>query len=59
MSPDSAVDAGDRGYGDEDIIDVCKQGGLRYLLWLRKTANVKSVPMPGNTKPKLGCFRRD
>ncbi|MFN7483280.1 MAG: IS1380 family transposase [Betaproteobacteria bacterium] len=34
---------GDCGYGNEDIIDVCEQRGLRYLLRLRKTANVKRL----------------
>lgn len=34
---------GDCGYGNEDIIDVCEQRGVRYLLRLRKTANVKRL----------------
>ena len=34
---------GDCGYGNEDIIDVCEQRDLRYLLRLRKTANVKRL----------------
>jgi hypothetical protein len=38
-----ALVRGDCGYGNEDIIDVCEQRGLRYLLRLRKTANVKRL----------------
>jgi len=34
---------GDCGYGNQDIIDVCEQRGKRYLLRLRKTANVKRL----------------
>jgi hypothetical protein len=34
---------GDCGYGNEDIIEVCEQRGLSYLLRLRKTANVKRL----------------
>ena len=34
---------GDCGYGNEDIIDVCEQRGLRYLLRLRRSANVKRL----------------
>jgi len=35
-----ALVGGDCGYGNEDIIDVCEQRSLSYLLRLRKTANV-------------------
>ncbi len=38
-----ALVRGDCGYGNEDIIDVCEQRDLRYLLRLRKTANVKRL----------------
>jgi Transposase DDE domain group 1 len=38
-----ALVRGDCGYGNEDIIDVCEQRGLAYLLRLRKTANVKRL----------------
>ncbi len=38
-----ALVRGDCGYGNEDIIDMCEQRGLRYLLRLRKTANVKRL----------------
>jgi hypothetical protein len=38
-----ALVRGDCGYGNEDIIDVCEQRGLRHLLRLRKTANVKRL----------------
>lgn len=38
-----ALVRGDCGYGNEDIIDVCEQRGLKYLLRLRKTANVKRL----------------
>jgi hypothetical protein len=41
MAP--ALVRGDCGYGNEDVIDVCEQRGLRYLLRLRKTANVKRL----------------
>jgi hypothetical protein len=34
---------GDCAYGNEDIIDVCEQRGLSYLVRLRKTANVKRL----------------
>ena len=34
---------GDCDYGNEDIIDVCEQRGLSYLLRLRKTAHVKRL----------------
>ncbi len=34
---------GDCGYGNEDIIGVCEQRDVRYLLRLRKTANVKRL----------------
>jgi hypothetical protein len=38
-----ALVRGDCGYGNEDIIDVCEQRGLPYLLRLRRTANVKRL----------------
>ncbi len=38
-----ALVRGDCGYGNEDIIDGCEQRDLRYLLRLRKTANVKRL----------------
>lgn len=38
-----ALVRGDCGYGNEDIIDVCEQRDLRYLLRLRQTANVKRL----------------
>ena len=38
-----ALVRGDCGYGNEDVIDVCEQRDLRYLLRLRKTANVKRL----------------
>ena len=38
-----ALVRGDCGYGNEDIIDVCEQRDLPYLLRLRKTANVKRL----------------
>jgi len=38
-----ALVRGDCGYGNEDIIDVCEQRGLKYLMRLRKTANVKRL----------------
>jgi len=34
---------GDCGYGNEDIIDICEERGLPYLLRLRKTNNVKRL----------------
>jgi len=34
---------GDCGYGNEDIIDICEERGLPYLLRLRKTSNVKRL----------------
>jgi hypothetical protein len=34
---------GDCGYGNEDIIEVCEQRKVPYLLRLRKTANVKRL----------------
>jgi len=34
---------GDCGYGNQDIIEVCEQRDKRYLLRLRKTANVKRL----------------
>lgn len=38
-----ALVRGDCGFGNEDIIDVCEQRGVHYLLRLRKTANVKRL----------------
>lgn len=38
-----ALVRGDCGYGNEDVIDVCEQRELPYLLRLRKTANVKRL----------------
>ena len=38
-----ALVRGDCGYGNEDIIDICEQRELPYLLRLRKTANVKRL----------------
>jgi hypothetical protein len=38
-----ALVRGDCAYGNEDIIDVCEQRGLSYLVRLRKTANVKRL----------------
>ena len=38
-----ALARGDCGYGNEDVIDVCEQRALPYLLRLRKTANVKRL----------------
>jgi len=38
-----ALVRGDCGYGNEDIIDVCEQRGLPYLMRLRRTANVKRL----------------
>ena len=38
-----ALVRGDCGYGNQDIIDVCEQRGLPYLLRLRKTSNVKRL----------------
>ena len=34
---------GDCGYGNEDIIDICEDRGLSYLMRLRKTSNVKRL----------------
>jgi len=34
---------GDCGYGNEDVIALCERRGLRYLLRLRQTANVKRL----------------
>ena len=31
------------GYGNEDIIDICEQREIAYLLRLRKTSNVKRL----------------
>lgn len=39
----AALVRGDCGYGNEDIIDICEQRELPYLLRLRKTANVKRL----------------
>jgi hypothetical protein len=38
-----ALVRGDCGYGNEDIIDLCEQRGVPYLLRLRQTANVKRL----------------
>lgn len=38
-----ALVRGDCGYGNEDAIDVCEQPGLKSLLRLRKTTNVKRL----------------
>jgi len=38
-----ALVRGDCGYGNEDIIEVCEQRSLSYLLRLRQTANVKRL----------------
>ena len=38
-----ALVRGDCGYGNEDIIDVCEQRDLPYLLRLRRSANVKRL----------------
>ena len=38
-----ALVRGDCGYGNEDVIEVCEQRGLPYLLRLRRTANVKRL----------------
>ncbi len=38
-----AMVRGDSGYGNEDIIDICEKHNRRYLLRLRKTANVKRL----------------
>jgi len=38
-----ALVRGDCGYGNEDLIDICEQRELPYLLRLRKTANVKRL----------------
>ena len=38
-----ALVRGDCGYGNQDIIEVCEQHNRRYLLRLRKTANVKRL----------------
>jgi hypothetical protein len=34
---------GDCGYGNEDVIALCERRGLRYLLRLRQTPNVKRL----------------
>ncbi|MFV0487625.1 MAG: transposase [Vibrio fluvialis] len=38
-----ALLGGDCGYGNEDIINVCEQRGVRYLLRLRKTRQRQTV----------------
>jgi Transposase DDE domain group 1 len=38
-----ALVRGDCGYGNQDIIEVCENHNRRYLLRLRKTANVKRL----------------
>lgn len=38
-----ALVRGDCGYGNQDIIDICEQRSLPYLLRLRQTANVKRL----------------
>ena len=38
-----ALVRGDCGYGNEDIIDICEQREISYLLRLRKTSNVKRL----------------
>jgi hypothetical protein len=38
-----ALVRGDCGYGNEDMLEVCERRGLRYLLRLRKTSNVKRL----------------
>jgi hypothetical protein len=38
-----ALTRGDCGYGNEDVIELCERRGLRYLLRLRQTANVKRL----------------
>lgn len=38
-----ALVRGDCGYGNQDIIDLCEERGLPYLLRLRQTANVKRL----------------
>jgi hypothetical protein len=38
-----ALIRGDCGYGNEEMLEVCEQRGLRYLMRLRKTANVKRL----------------
>jgi hypothetical protein len=38
-----ALVRGDCGFGNEDMIDICEQRQLPYLLRLRKTANVKRL----------------
>ena len=37
------ITRGDCGYGNEDVIALCERRGLRYLLRLRQTANVKRL----------------
>lgn len=38
-----ALVRGDSGYGNQDIIEICERHNRRYLLRLRKTANVKRL----------------
>lgn len=38
-----ALVRGDCGYGNQDIIEICERHNRRYLLRLRKTANVKRL----------------
>lgn len=38
-----ALVRGDSGYGNQDIIDICEKHNRRYLLRLRKAANVKRL----------------
>jgi hypothetical protein len=38
-----ALVRGDSGYGNQDIIEICEKHNRRYLLRLRKTANVKRL----------------
>ena len=53
-----ALVRGDCGYGNEDIIEVCEQRDLRYLLRLRKTANVKRLieRLFSREGPELGAI---
>jgi hypothetical protein len=38
-----ALVRGDCGYGNQDIIEICEEHGLPFLLRLRQTANVKRL----------------
>jgi hypothetical protein len=38
-----ALVRGDSGYGNQGIIEICEKHNRRYLLRLRKTANVKRL----------------